>query len=578
MNGNRKTGTIRTIGFVGILSIPALLALLSTRLTDSSASRAAEPSRTSPEFAYAERTLRRMGAATDGAGLVAFLQKHTLTAAQRQGLTNKVRALGSAEYTEREKASRELIALGREALPYLRPAVNDPDLEISRRARRCIEQIQRLNNPSLPLLAALLTKERRPAGVVPVLLDYLPSIEDESLEETWLDVLRAIGWREGRADPALLAALSDRRPCFRAAAAHVLGRGSDEALRRRVSPLLTDVDAHVRFEAAAALARSGDDKAVATLLGLLDDGPFALACRSEYLFRLLAAGKGPELSLDKDDSVLRRRCRSAWETWWKEQKERLDFARLKSEEPSQGLTMVCEDGESGSRVRAYGQGVQTCWEILHLEGAHAIQLLPGGRVLIAEHHANRVTERDYEGKIYWQQQTADNPIACQRRSNGNTLIATYKELFEVTRDHNRVFRYTDRRDFRDAQRLPNGHILYMTGDGLLVECDQMCEHLLRTIEPERLALGAKYRGRVEPLLNGRYLLALGGSHCVLEVDPAGKIHWEHAIRTPMSATRLRNGHTLIACFEDRCVVEVDRSGKEINKQPLQGRPFVVQRH
>ena len=349
-------------------------------------------------------------------------------------------------------------------------------------------------------------------------------------------------------------------------------------MRERVAVLLGDAAARVRFESAAGLARFGDKKAVAVLLALLDDGPFELACRSEYLLRLLAEGQGPGESLDRDEPAVRGRCRSAWQAWWKKQSEHVDLARLKRDEPSQGLMVVCEVGDEGSRVWECGDGGQPCWEILHLEGAFAVQVLPGGRVLLAEHHANRVTERDAEGKILWEQRTDGNPIACQRQANGNTLIATYQKLYEVTRDHKEVFRHTDRRDFRDALRLPNGHILYVTGDGVLVERDATCEHLLRTLEPEEHAEGARYRARVEPLLNGRFLLTLGGSDRVVEIDGSGKIRWEHKVRTPMSAARLRNGHTLIACFEDRCVIEVDRAGKEINKQPLSGRPYAVRRH
>jgi hypothetical protein len=536
-----------------------------------------EPSRSNPDLAYAERALRRIGAATDDNGLLAFIRTRTLTEEKRKEIAAQVRALGSPDYAEREKSGRQLVAWGRVALSFLRPAVNDPDLETSRRARRCVDQIQRHPNPSLLVLAALLVKERRPAGAVPVLLDCLHSAEDAALQENWFDVLRTVGWREGRADPALLAALSDKRPLFRAAAAHVLGRGSDAAVRARVAPLVRDPDAHVRFEAAAALARFGDEKAVAVLVALLEEGPFSQACEAEYVLRLLADRQGPQLSMDRDETSLRRRCRSAWEDWWKEESERVDWLRLRRKEPSQGQTVVCEEEAGGTRVWAWVQGGEPCWEIRNLEGAHAVQLFANGHLLLAEHHANRVTERDHEGKIYWEQQTPDNPISCQRLANGNTLIATYKDVYEVTRDHNQVLHHTDRRGFRDALRLKNGNILYVTGDGILVEYDATCEHLLHSIEIAGLADGAKYRARIEPLLNGRYLVTLGGRNRIIEIDPAGKIQWEQTIRTPMSATRLRNGNTLIACYEDRSVIEVDRAGKEINKHLLQGRPFAVGR-
>ena len=97
--------------------------------------------------------------------------------------------------------------------------------------------------------------------------------------------------------------------------------------------------------------------------------------------------------------------------------------------------------------------------------------------------------------ILWELKTADNPIACQRQANGHTLIVTYKKLYEVDRDRNEVFSYTDRRDFRDAHRLANGHILYVAGDGTLVELDALGEHQLRTLVPENYADGAKYGAR-----------------------------------------------------------------------------------
>ncbi len=531
-----------------------------------------------PQWAYAERVLRKAGAKTDGSGLLQFIRAQTLSEEQRKALADKVRSLGAADFAEREKVSRELASLGSVALPYLRPAVDDPDLEIARRARRCIERIQHNPHPSVVALAVQMVKVRHPPGAAAVLLDYLPSVEDQALEQTWLDALRAVGWRGGRPDPVLLAAQKDSRALYRAAAAHVLGRGDSAETRQRVAPMLDDSDARVRFETAAALARFGDKKAVAVLLALLDDGPFTLACHAEYLLRILAEDRSPEASLDKDDLVARKQCRTAWETWWKTEGARVDLSRLKAEKPSLGLTDVCEDGDDGSRVWQWAQAGQPCWEILRLEGAHDIQALPNNRVLLVEHHANRVTERDRTGRIFWEQKTEDNPIACQRQANGNTLIATYRTLYELDREGKEVFRLTERRDFRDARRLPNGHILYVAGDGTLVELDPRAEHQIRTIVPENYGEGAKYRARVEPLPNGGYLSALGGSNRAIEIDTSGKIRWEREVRTPMSATRLRNGNTLIASYEDRCVFEVDRDGKEVGKHVLEGRPYAVHRH
>jgi hypothetical protein len=528
-----------------------------------------------PEYAFAERALRKAGASTDGPGLLAFIRARTLNETQRKELAKKVRALGSAEFEEREKVGRELVAVGRLALPYLRSAVNDPDLEIARRARGCIERIQRDPNPSLLSVAARLVKARRPHGATAVLLSTLPSVGDDSLEQTWLDALRALGWSEGRPEPQLVAALQDKRAICRAAAAHVLGRGPDAEVRRRVAALLNDADARVRFEAAAALARFGNKKAVAVLIALLEKEPFTLACQAEYLLRLLAEGRGPAASLDKDEAGLRQECRSAWETWWSKESGRVDLARLQREQPPSGLTVACEDDKDSGRVWAWGQSGQPCWEVPRLEGPKDVQLLSNGRVLIAEHHANRVSERNREGKLLWEYETSINPIACQRLANGNTLIATYEEVYEVTREGEKRFRHRERQGIRDARRLANGHLLYVAATGVLLEFDATGEHELRRIRPEDYAAGARVGARVEPLLNGRYLLALAGADRVIEIDSAGKIHWDCKIARPMAATRLRNGHTLIASLGDHCVLEVDRTGKEVNKLILRGRPVMV---
>ena len=143
-----------------------------------------------------------------------------------------------------------------------------------------------------------------------------PAAQDFDLLPEAVRLMRRVGVSmhpELRAvwEPALLAALADKRPLYRAAAAHVLGRGGDAAARGRVVSLLNDADARVRFEAAAALARFGDKKAASVLVTLLDDGPFSLACQSEHLLRVLAEGQGPEISLDQNESALRRRCRTA---------------------------------------------------------------------------------------------------------------------------------------------------------------------------------------------------------------------------------------------------------------------------
>ena len=215
------------------------------------------------------------------------------------------------------------------------------------------------------------------------------------------------------------------------------------------------------------------------------------------------------------------------------------------------------------------------WQIKELSGPSDVQLLPGGRVLIAERNANRVTERDRKGAILWQHLDQQSPVSCQRLPGGNTLIASFGELYEVTPDGKKV--HTLPGSYRHAVRLRNGHIVYVTSDGNVTEMDATWKQI-RTVLPEKYAAGAGYWASVEQLPNGRLLVALGGQSKVIEMDWTGKVHWEITQPNCVFAARLPNGNTLVSCFENRVLVEVDRTGKEVNSTKLQGRPFTVRRY
>src|SRR5437016_689948 len=100
---------------------------------------AAEPD---SEITSAEKVLRDAKVEVTGAGLLQFFQERTLTPTDRTKLADAVKRLGDDDFEVREKAEQELIRAGRKALPFLRPAVKDDDLERARRATRCVEEIE----------------------------------------------------------------------------------------------------------------------------------------------------------------------------------------------------------------------------------------------------------------------------------------------------------------------------------------------------------------------------------------------------------------------------------------------------
>src|SRR5262249_42137494 len=99
--------------------------------------RAAEDS-----LAADEALVKEAGVVPSGPGLLAFFRKRSLTDDDRRELEVLVRRLGSPRYKERLKAFADLLAIGSPALPFVRAVLNDPDLEISKRAHDLVLKLE----------------------------------------------------------------------------------------------------------------------------------------------------------------------------------------------------------------------------------------------------------------------------------------------------------------------------------------------------------------------------------------------------------------------------------------------------
>src|SRR5262249_16245554 len=153
-----------------------------------------------------------------------------------------------------------------------------------------------------------------------------------------------------------------------------------------------------RFQAAAALVQAGNRDAVPPLFALLADAPLPVAWQAEDLLCRLAEERAPRLTLGAGGKADRGKCRDAWEAWWKADGAKVDLARLSRTEPLLNLNLVSELDGSGpagaGRVWEFGADGKSRWEISNLNRPIDARVLPGGRVLVAEHGAMRVTERD----------------------------------------------------------------------------------------------------------------------------------------------------------------------------------------
>jgi hypothetical protein len=515
--------------------------------------------------------LKDAGVPDDSAALLNFFRQRSINEKTRNRLAALIRQLGDDDFDVREKALRELAMLGPQAEPVLRQAVESADAEIADRARRCLQGRKAVSPEVLAAAARSLVSAKAP-GTVETLLDYLPSACDETLEEEIAGLLALLGISEGRVHEALVAAAQDKLATRRLAAAGILARAG--AMHRpAVHKLLDDPEPRVRLFAAQSLLAAQDKTAVPAMIALLGDAPPALVWRAEEQLYRLAGDKPPEASIDPASAASREKCRAAWEAWWRANENRLDLAKLPAAQRLLGFTVIADfDGRAGvGRVYELGPDGKERWRIEDVPGPADVQVLPSGRVLIAEHNGGRVSERTRDGKVVWEHRVA-NPVSCQRLPNGNTFIASYTELLEVTREGKTLYSHAKPSSIYRAQKLANGHILYVHSNSQIVEIETSGREV-RTIPAGNTGGWAS----VEQLANGRFLLSLYNVGRVKEIDGNGKVYLECNVSSTTFATRLSNGHTLAADTQNHRIVEFDSLGKEVGKENVVGRPFCVRR-
>jgi HEAT repeat protein len=161
--------------------------------------------------------------ATTNAGLVDFIRQRAADPAGLEQARALVKQLGDDSFDVREAAHGKLLRLGKTAVPVLKQAARDKDLEIARRAEQCLEQIKQGSNNELLLAAVRLLGMRQPSEAVEALLDFLPGADQEVAVEVRA-ALAAIAARQETPDPALVQALAGKDPVRREAAAAVLGK------------------------------------------------------------------------------------------------------------------------------------------------------------------------------------------------------------------------------------------------------------------------------------------------------------------------------------------------------------------
>lgn len=504
-----------------------------------------------------EKALKAAHLGTEGPALLDYLKKRTLDDAQVEKLKGLIKLLGDDDFQTREKATDELPMYGAAAVPLLNKALESPDAEVVRRAEDVLGRIQAQAGAGITVAAVRLVGVRKPPGGVEALLGFLPFAESEAVAEEVRAALALAGVsKEGKADPALVAALTAKHPERRAAAAVALARAGVTDHLPAVRGMLKDSDAVVRFRAGLALANLFEKEAVPVLIDVLPKLTVGQRLQVEDLLYQVAGDKAPVVSPGTDDAS-HEAYRKAWASWWKDNGAALNMSKALSPPDVLGYTMVVllDDG----RILEMDKDKKVRWELKDLEFPLDAQYLPGGRVLVAENGGNRITERNLKGEVLWEKKV-EMPLAAQRLANGNTFIGTRFQLLEVDKDGKQLFSHTrpDGAQIMRAAKLRSGEYVCVTSQGQFLRLSPEGKEL--AMIPVQVST---YGGRIDVLPNGRVLVPEHANNRVVEVDSDGKVHWEVAVDQPVAAVRLPTGNTLITSLKQLKAIEVDRDGKVV---------------
>jgi PQQ-like domain/HEAT repeats len=512
-----------------------------------------------------ERRLETARLKTDGETLLNVFRKRTLNEEELEKVKAVIRQLGDESFKVREHAVADLVSRGPVVAELLKAALSSSDLEVTRRAERCLQRIKEKDfKPGVLPAAVRLVARQKPAQAAEVLLAYLPYADNEEVADEVRSALTALAVRDGKTDPALVKGLTDKLPIRRAAAGEALCRANVADQKAAVQRLLHDPDPSLRLRVAMALANTGQRDAVPVLIDAMPDVSQVLAWQGEDILLRLADGRdAPAVSLGPDPAA-RRKARDAWSAWWKANGSMIDLAKLHERPALLGYTVVVllDEGE----ILELGKKNQVRWQIKDLQFPLDVQVLPGDRILIAEYQAQRITERNQRGEILWEEHVQagpqGGPLVGQRLPNGNTFIATANEVYEVDRNHRTVFShpFNGIEQVMKAVKLARGDVVCLTTGLRVVRLDASG----REVYSFPVGLGQKlHGGRIDVLPNGHVLVPHNAENKVAEYDSSGTEVWKVTIEEPVAAVRLANGNTLVTTMSQHRAVEFDREGKEV---------------
>jgi hypothetical protein len=528
------------------------------------------------------KIVQQAGMKGDGAELLEYFRKRTLTQPNPKEISALIKQLGDDDFATREKAFTTLVTLGASAVSGIKEGEKDPDLEVRKRVADLKHRIDVNALPTLHAAGARIVAKLKPAGAADVLMKYIQFVSEPMVVDELCKTLGAVAIQNGKVEPVLIKSLDDEVAIKRGAAAEALLRAGVKDEFPNVKKLLKDKDVTVRYRVCMAMMPLQDRDVVPAMIDLLGDlSANELWPIEEGLLRL-AGDKAPNVGLGSD-AASRKVCRDQWAKWLAENEKKLDMAKLSQDNIYLGYTLVVQQNQ---RI---GGGQKNTGEVFELDNKKNLrwkfdiatypvdaQMVGSSRVMVAEWQGNRVTERDLKGNIKWEFNCGAPPFAVQRLPNGNTFVGMQGRLVEVDRNKTEVWSLQrPNQDIQRARKLPNGEVVFITTNGAVTRMETRPDKVIAqfNITPPQIIFGS-----MDVLKNGNIVVSHYQNQRVVEYNAnGGQVGNPLQIAWANSVTRLPNGNNLVSTYNQRQVYEYNNNNQQVWNFTADGIVFVARR-
>lgn len=513
----------------------------------------------------------------DGAKLIAYLKQRTLSDAERGKIAAIIERFGADDFEVRTKATQEIELFGPAAVGPLKAAQSNPDPEIAYRAGLALRKLETVPHSAVAAAAVRAVARLKPEGAAAALIGFLPLADDETVADVIRSALIALAvTNDNRAEPALLAALTDPTPLRRAAAYVALTEGGPPTERIRIKDaypklkeaVLKDPDPEAKFTGLWSLAlTTRENEFLPELINLIPTVGRGRIWQIEDLL-LQLAGEHPKDGrfLKTPESLVK--ARDAWLAWWKDKGRQLDFVAFEFKPRILGYTDVIEmdyRGYGQGRIVSYGPDMKERWRITNVNNPTDIRVTRDGHVYVVESNNNIVSLRTTTGTVLRSQNVFQQPLNLDLLPDGGLVVICRNNIFEFDKDFKQRWMYQrPNYDIMAGCRLPNGETLFVT--------NMFQGNNGFRLDDKGKELGdASKRYTFGRIQNLHTMHVLGDEKVLLcEFDKVaeydlktGKQIWKHSCNAPSSCQRLPNGNTLITLLNQNQVIEVDPSGEVV---------------